>query len=34
MIYNTGDVGMWKPDGTIEILGRCDDQVKVKVCHT
>ena len=30
-IYNTGDLGRWLPDGSIEILGRVDDQVKVKV---
>ncbi|RGP71640.1 non-ribosomal peptide synthetase [Fusarium longipes] len=31
MIYNTGDLGRWRPDGSIEFLGRVDDQVKVKV---
>ncbi|KAF4987927.1 hypothetical protein FDECE_15248 [Fusarium decemcellulare] len=30
MMYNTGDLGRWRPDGSIEILGRQDDQVKVK----
>ncbi|KAG8360258.1 hypothetical protein FVEN_g1908 [Fusarium venenatum] len=30
VIYNTGDLGRWQPDGSIEILGRVDDQVKVK----
>lgn len=29
-MYNTGDIGRWRPDGSIEILGRVDDQVKVK----
>ncbi|PNY29399.1 Nonribosomal peptide synthetase 5 [Tolypocladium capitatum] len=29
-MYRTGDVGQWREDGTIDILGRCDDQVKVK----
>ncbi|CAM1508539.1 Fc.00g053870.m01.CDS01 [Cosmosporella sp. VM-42] len=29
-MYNTGDLGSWRPDGSIEILGRVDDQVKVK----
>ncbi|KPM34394.1 hypothetical protein AK830_g12185 [Neonectria ditissima] len=29
-MYNTGDLGRWRPDGSIEILGRMDDQVKVK----
>lgn len=31
-MYNTGDMGSWLPDGTVQIQGRCDDQVKVKVC--
>lgn len=30
-MYCTGDLGQWRPDGSIEILGRADDQVKVKV---
>ncbi|PHH83868.1 hypothetical protein CDD83_2896 [Cordyceps sp. RAO-2017] len=29
-MYCTGDLGQWRPDGSIDILGRCDDQVKVK----
>ncbi|KAL6826399.1 non-ribosomal peptide synthetase [Trichoderma camerunense] len=29
-MYCTGDLGKWRPDGSIEILGRVDDQVKVK----
>ncbi|KAI9152118.1 LOW QUALITY PROTEIN: Adenylate-forming reductase [Paramyrothecium foliicola] len=29
-MYKTGDVGRWRQDGCIEILGRVDDQVKVK----
>ncbi|KAH6894681.1 hypothetical protein B0T10DRAFT_258534 [Thelonectria olida] len=29
-MYNTGDLGSWNADGTIQILGRVDDQVKVK----
>ncbi|KAK5991327.1 Adenylate-forming reductase [Cladobotryum mycophilum] len=29
-MYCTGDLGQWRPDGSIEILGRVDDQVKVK----
>ncbi|UKZ72079.1 uncharacterized protein TrAtP1_013017 [Trichoderma atroviride] len=29
-MYCTGDLGLWRPDGSIEILGRADDQVKVK----
>ncbi|MBQ4803344.1 amino acid adenylation domain-containing protein [Aquimarina sp. MMG015] len=28
-LYKTGDLGRWLPDGTIEYLGRQDDQVKV-----
>jgi len=31
MMYNTGDLGRWLDSGEIEILGRTDDQVKVKV---
>ena len=30
-MFNTGDLGRWLPDGTLEHLGRIDDQVKVKV---
>ncbi|ODA81117.1 hypothetical protein RJ55_04080 [Drechmeria coniospora] len=29
-MYCTGDLGRWRADGNIDILGRCDDQVKVK----
>ncbi|KAF4333619.1 non-ribosomal peptide synthetase [Fusarium beomiforme] len=29
-IYNTGDLCRWRPDGSVDILGRVDDQVKVK----
>ncbi|KAH6605344.1 amino acid adenylation [Trichoderma cornu-damae] len=29
-MYCTGDLGRWRPDGSIEILGRVDDQVKIK----
>ncbi|KFA64872.1 hypothetical protein S40285_02849 [Stachybotrys chlorohalonatus IBT 40285] len=29
-MYKTGDLGQWRRDGCIEILGRVDDQVKVK----
>jgi amino acid adenylation domain-containing protein len=29
-IYRTGDLGRWRPDGTIDYLGRCDDQTKIR----
>lgn len=29
-MYKTGDLGKWRDDGAIDILGRADDQVKVK----
>lgn len=29
-MFNTGDLGRWRPDGQIDHLGRVDDQVKVK----
>jgi amino acid adenylation domain-containing protein len=29
-IYYTGDLGRYRPDGTLEILGRLDDQIKVR----
>lgn len=29
-LYKTGDLGRWLADGNIEILGRVDDQVKVR----
>ncbi|KAL4743012.1 hypothetical protein BDV11DRAFT_216202 [Aspergillus similis] len=30
VLYNTGDLARWFPDGSLETLGRNDDQVKVK----
>ena len=29
LVYRTGDLGRYHPDGTIAILGRLDDQVKI-----
>lgn len=29
-IYRTGDLGRWRPNGTVEFLGRKDDQVKIR----
>ena len=31
-MFNTGDLGRWREDGSIDMLGRQDDQVKIKVC--
>ncbi|KAJ7675823.1 nonribosomal peptide synthetase 12 [Mycena polygramma] len=30
MMFNTGDLGAWRADGTLEHLGRIDHQVKIK----
>ncbi|KAF9475655.1 nonribosomal peptide synthetase 12 [Pholiota conissans] len=30
MMFNTGDLGRWLPTGTLEPLGRIDNQVKIK----
>jgi len=29
-VYRTGDLARWRPDGTLECLGRADHQVKVR----
>jgi amino acid adenylation domain-containing protein len=28
-VFRTGDMGFWRPDGTLELIGRRDDQVKI-----
>lgn len=30
LLYRTGDIGRYKPDGNIEILGREDEQIKIR----
>lgn len=29
-LYRSGDMGRWLPDGTIEFIGRKDDQIKIR----
>lgn len=31
-MFNTGDIARWTEDGVLQMLGRKDDQVKIKVC--
>ncbi|HVI44929.1 MAG TPA: amino acid adenylation domain-containing protein [Chitinophaga sp.] len=30
LMFRTGDLGRWLPDGTLEITGRKDDQIKIR----
>lgn len=30
VVYHTGDLGRYRPDGTLEILGRVDHQIKIR----
>ncbi len=30
LVYRTGDLGRWLPDGTVELFGRADHQVKIR----
>lgn len=30
IVYKTGDLGRYRPDGTVEIVGRVDDQIKIR----
>ncbi|WP_155521101.1 AMP-binding protein, partial [Ralstonia solanacearum] len=29
-LYRSGDLARWRHDGTIEFLGRIDDQIKIR----
>lgn len=32
-LYKTGDLGRYRADGTLEMLGRCDFQLKIRGCR-